>query len=204
MTWTRRRAHQPGAVDQVLIDLAHAGISVEKHQEQHQHGGERDLGFDAEAEPQHEQRRQRDLGQRIERVEIRVEQPARERRDAEPDAEHDADDRADDEAHDRRVNRRPDVQEQRAVDDPADRAARPTSSGLEIKKLSTSRPDAPCQSSSTTMPSTTWQNTMNPLPSARGPLPGLPVRARRRRSCVRRGHTRSSWYSTRRRSHSAS
>ena len=32
---------------------------------------------------------------------------------------------------------------------------RPTSIGLEIKKLSTSRPDAPCQMSSTPIPSAT-------------------------------------------------
>src|SRR5262245_53813613 len=48
-----RSLHQPGSIDQVLIDLAYARVSVEKHKEQHEHGGKRHLRFNAESEPQH-------------------------------------------------------------------------------------------------------------------------------------------------------
>ncbi len=71
-----RRLHQSRTINQILIDLAHAGISIEKNQEQHQHSGERDFGFNAESEPQDEKRRQRDFRQRIERIEIRAQKAA--------------------------------------------------------------------------------------------------------------------------------
>ena len=162
--------------------------------------------LDAEPEPQHEQRRQRDLGQRVERVEIGVEQPAGERRDAEPDAEHDAADRADEEAHARW--RRPSPRCARKIEPSS---VQPQQPRADVDRIGDEEiVDQPARRA---LPEQQHHDAERDLAqhhrsrcrARRGRhSPASSREPRRLELAVGRGHTRSSWYSTRSRSHSAS
>jgi hypothetical protein len=90
------RAHQS---DAVRVDRAQADHDVDQHREDRDDHRDDDLRLDAEADPDHHQRRERDLGHGLQGEQVRVQHQldrARQRdrrtqRDAERDAEHVAD-----------------------------------------------------------------------------------------------------------------
>jgi len=76
-------------------DFLDALVDVEEHDEEHQRHAERDLGPDAEAEPQRKDRRQHHARQRIGHLDIGIEHRGNPRLACEPEADRHAADRAD-------------------------------------------------------------------------------------------------------------
>jgi hypothetical protein len=89
------RAHQARQVDKLLIELLHAGVGVKKVQKENQDEDDANLGPDADAEPDDEQRRQRGARHTVERDDDRLEDIGQGFAPAEEIAGPDAGERAD-------------------------------------------------------------------------------------------------------------
>ena len=102
-------AHDAGQVDQVPVHGANAGVDAVEHQEEHHRAGKRHLAPDGDAEPDDEQRRQRDLGDAVEGHQIGLEDRGGARRAAQRIAAEDAGGDAEAVAQDQLLQRDADV-----------------------------------------------------------------------------------------------
>src|SRR5581483_8610591 len=93
-------AEHAAVIEHGGADLLDALVDVEEHDEKHQAHAERDLGPDAEPEPQREDRPKHDTRQRVGHLDIGIEYGSDARLAREPKADQDAAERADDEGED--------------------------------------------------------------------------------------------------------
>ena len=91
-------AHHAHRVDDVLVDRLHALVGVVEGDEEHQRPGDEHLRRHAEAEPEHEERREGGAGDRVEGADDRLHHPVERPRERESQAGDDAGDHARDEA----------------------------------------------------------------------------------------------------------
>ena len=116
--------HQPG------VERAHAGLRAEIHDEEHRDGDERDLRLDPDAEPENEQRRERELRRAVAADHERIEDRGENRPAAQRERQRRRRQRADQEPDDRlaqRVGRRG-ATGRRSRCPPRSASARPTAS----------------------------------------------------------------------------
>ena len=92
------RAHHLRHLHELGVERAHAGQRAEIDDEEHRDGDQRDLRFDADAEPQDEQRRQRELRRAIAADHERIEDRRDHRQSAQRERQRDRRDRADEKA----------------------------------------------------------------------------------------------------------
>src|SRR5215467_1819861 len=100
------------------------GLTSFTHDEEHERDPERDLRPDAEAEPEREDRRQHDPRQRINHLDVGIEDRRHQRLLREPEADQDSGNRADDEGEHGFDERDPQMLPDRALGEPFDDARR--------------------------------------------------------------------------------
>ncbi len=138
------RARHLGHLDELGVERADAGKRAEIDDEEHRDGDQRDLRLDADAEPQDEQRRERELGRAVAADHERIEDRGRDRKPAQRERQRRGRDCADQESGHRLDRRIGGVAQEIAADDAAARIGQATPQGEPIQYVPRSQLSA-CQ-----------------------------------------------------------
>ncbi len=103
----RARSEHARVGEHHRADLAHALVHIEEHDEEHESHAQRDLGGNAETEPNEENRRQDHARHGVDRLDVRVEYRRGGRRQREPQSDHHSGHRADQKGKQRLDQRHP-------------------------------------------------------------------------------------------------